>query len=186
MPRFVIVLLVSSAAALGLGACGGGSSAGGGSNVAIKRSAMLAFAQCVRAHGVPNFPDSASRGGGGFEISASQRSGSGPSMSVNGVPISAPAFQAAMQACHSKLPNGGRPPAAATAAMRSKALRFARCMRQHGVTGFPDPQFGTGPFGGTEIKIQGSGIDPRSPAFQSAQTACAPIMGKGAFVKAPG
>lgn len=46
-------------------------------------------------------------------------------------------------------------------------LRFARCMRSHGVPRFPDPGSGGG------ISLSRSlGIDPLSPAFQSAQRAC--------------
>ena len=48
------------------------------------------------------------------------------------------------------------------------ALKFATCMRAHGVSNFPDPGAG----GSIEIG-PGSGINPRSPAFQAAQTACA-------------
>ena len=40
-------------------------------------------------------------------------------------------------------------------------------MRSHGVPNFPDPSSG----GGIQIP-SGSGINPRSPAFQSAQKAC--------------
>jgi hypothetical protein len=144
----------------------------------------LAFAQCMRSHGVPNFPDPGStNGGGGLQISARQRVGSGASMSVNGVPVSAPAFRSAMQACHSKLPNGGHPSAAMVAQMHARALRFAACMRTHGVAGFPDPQFKNGP-GGGGMDIQLNGIDPYAPAFKSAQAACGSIIGK-AFAKGP-
>jgi hypothetical protein len=53
-------------------------------------------------------------------------------------------------------------------------LAFARCMRAHGLTGFPDP----GRRG--EISIApGSGVDPRSPVFQSAQRACQRLLPKG-------
>ena len=47
-------------------------------------------------------------------------------------------------------------------------LKFAACMRSHGVPNFPDPSGG----GGIQIPV-GSGINPRSPAFQSAQRSCA-------------
>jgi hypothetical protein len=44
-------------------------------------------------------------------------------------------------------------------------------MRSHGVSNFPDPG------GGGGIKIpDGSGINPQSPAFQSAQRACASLL----------
>jgi hypothetical protein len=53
-------------------------------------------------------------------------------------------------------------------------------MRAHGVTNFPDPTF----HGNGEIGIQfgsSSGINPRSPAFQSAQQACQRATGGGFF-----
>jgi hypothetical protein len=124
----------------------------------------------MRRHGVPNFPDPTGNGSGGLQIQASQRAGSGPSLRVNGVSVNAPAFQAAMQSCRSYLPNGGQPPAL-SASQRQAMLAFAHCMRSHGLPGFPDPTFN-----GSRVGIRfgpGSGINPDSPAFKSAQTACA-------------
>ena len=75
-------------------ACGGGSSharAGGGGGV----QAALAYARCMRAHGVPNFPDPQTTGGGigqpggiGF--------GGGPGFDPR---HPSPQFQAANRAC---------------------------------------------------------------------------------------
>jgi hypothetical protein len=47
-------------------------------------------------------------------------------------------------------------------------------MRAHGVSGFPDPSSG----GGIQIPA-GSGIKPRSPAFQTAQKACSNLLPRG-------
>jgi hypothetical protein len=134
----------------------------------------------MRSHGVPNFPDPSRTSGGGLQIQQSDRGGSGPSTKINGVPINGPAFQSAMQACHSKLPNAGQGPPGGVAAARKKALQFAQCMRTHGVSNFPDPQVTGGPGGGVEMRIggPGSGLNPASPAFQSAQKACGSIIGK--------
>jgi hypothetical protein len=79
-----------------------------------------------------------------------------------------------LTACGSSSPGAGATGTTA-AANRDPALKFATCMRSHGVTNFPDP----GPGGGIEIGPN-SGIDARSPAFQAAQKACAryaPIKG---------
>jgi hypothetical protein len=46
-------------------------------------------------------------------------------------------------------------------------------MRAHGVANFPDPN------GQGVIHIVGVGVDPGSPAFQSAQTACQKLSPKG-------
>ena len=43
-------------------------------------------------------------------------------------------------------------------------------MRSHGVPNFPDPS--TGPVGEQVINLHGLGIDPSSPTFQAANSAC--------------
>ena len=49
--------------------------------------------------------------------------------------------------------------------------KFSACMRKHGVTNFPDPD------GKGLIRIHsGMGIDPGSPAFRSARTACDKLL----------
>jgi hypothetical protein len=64
-----------------------------------------------------------------------------------------------------------------SSASRSQALELASCMRSHGVPNFPDPGGGGG-----GIDLGGTGINPQSPAFKSAQQACrhlAPAQGGG-------
>jgi len=52
--------------------------------------------------------------------------------------------------------------------------KFSACMRKHGVTNFPDPD------GQGVIRIHsGTGIDPGSPAFSSARTACEKLLPNG-------
>jgi hypothetical protein len=139
----------------------------------------------MRSHGVPNFPDPGSNGGGGIQIQSTQRRGSGASLSVNGVSVNAPAFQSAMQSCRSKMPNGGNPPPL-SAARKAAMLQFSRCMREHGLPDFPDPTFGTG--GRVQLRVgPGAGLDPNSPTFQKAQAACAKDRaGAGFLAKGPG
>ncbi|MGH3493189.1 MAG: hypothetical protein ACRDQ1_08115 [Sciscionella sp.] len=55
---------------------------------------------------------------------------------------------------------------ASAAGLAGQGLAYARCMRSHGVTNFPDPVHNGG------VSFQGS---TSSPAFRSAQTACAPL-----------
>jgi hypothetical protein len=172
------------AASLLIAACGGSGSGTTGAG-APSHSQMLALANCVRSHGVPNFPDPTGNGRGGIQIQQSDRSGSGPSTAVDGVRVNGPAFQAAMQACHKYLPSGGAPSAAKTAKIKAQALAMARCMRTHGVPDFPDPQFQSGPGGGFGIRIGGPGIDPKSPAFQAAQKSCGGIFGGQRFRTGP-
>jgi len=180
------ILLCLAGAGLSLAACGGSSSTNTGGatspgDTAASNGKALAFAHCMRSHGVPNFPDPS---GGHINLQVQQTPNN---TSVNGVQVNGPAFQSAMRACRSYLPNGGHVSAGATAKARSQALAMARCMRSHGVPNFPDPQFQTGPGGGVGVKISGAGIDPSSPAFQAAQKACASIFGGvTATAKVPG
>jgi hypothetical protein len=53
-----------------------------------------------------------------------------------------------------------------TSSLANQALTYARCMRSHGVTNFPDPSNNGG------LSYHGS---TSSPAFKSAQTACASV-----------
>ena len=117
----------------------------------------------MRSHGVPNFPDPSA--GGELQI--------GP-----GVNPRSPAFQSAQQACKQYLPNGGQPPTMSASELR-KAFTFAKCMRAHGELDFPDPTQGATPSGGEPvIALRGMffkltpGLDPMSPAFRQAASAC--------------
>jgi hypothetical protein len=118
------------------------------------------FTQCVRAHGIADFPDPGA--GGGIQIS-----GGGPNSDLN--PTNA-TFVAAQNACQ-KYSQVQPPSAGQQARAQARALAFSACMRKHGVPNFPDPQFMSG--GRVLEKItNGSGIDPGSPMFQAAQKKC--------------
>lgn len=162
----------SGSATAGGGGAGGGSgpatsSSGGSANsvgIAIAGSSveqLTKFAACMRQNGEPSFPDPNAQG----QISISSAAGIDPSSAQ---------FQQAQQACQKDMPNKGAPPSPAQQAqMRRQALAFSACMRSHGEPNFPDPQFGSG--GNASIKISagaGTGLDPQSPQFQAAQTAC--------------
>jgi hypothetical protein len=50
-----------------------------------------------------------------------------------------------------------------------QALKFAGCMRSHGVPNFPDPSVAQG---GVAVGFRMSGVDQNSPQFQAAVQAC--------------
>jgi hypothetical protein len=165
--RFILIL----ACGVGIAACGSSSSSQT-RNAASRYSQALAFSNCMRSHGVSNFPDPGSSGGG-VQIQI------GPSSGVN---PQAPAFQSAQRSCRHLLPNRGRPSVRASAQARANLLHISECMRAHGITGFPDPQTGSPPSSpagysavlgtpGGFIAIPSS-INPQSPAFRQAATAC--------------
>lgn len=107
----------------------------------------LAYSECMRAHGIPKFPDPNSNGGIEFNASG----------------VDPATYEAARRACAS-LRGGGSGNAGAPQNLASE-LKFAKCMRAHGVPNFPDPN-SDGGFSGS------GGIDPASPAFQNAQSIC--------------
>jgi hypothetical protein len=137
---------------------GANASTGSGSSSA---SSTLAFSNCMRSHGVPNFPD---LGSNGIKIEAS-----GQTLSVNGVSVDAPAFLAARQECQKYMPTQQATPTEA-AHQRQRGLEFAKCMRSHGVPNFPDPKV-VSSHGGNQV-LYLPGINPQSPAFEAAAKAC--------------
>jgi hypothetical protein len=54
----------------------------------------------------------------------------------------------------------------------SQALKFAACMRAHGITSFPEPEVNRNKENIIIGFTPASGIDPNSPQFQAAQKAC--------------
>jgi hypothetical protein len=160
-----------SSTATGASATNSGSSAPGAAG-----SGTLAFAKCMRSNGVPNFPDPGPGDGATFRVPV----GSNPA---------APAFRTAQAKCQKLLPGGGLPGSGAPASAQTlaKLLRIARCMRQHGVPEFPDPQASapSNPAGAREITdfdgaflVFPSTINMQAPAYRQALTACgAPPLG---------
>jgi hypothetical protein len=164
------------AATLLVAGCGGSKGPSNDPSSASLRSAGLQFASCMRSHGVPNFSDPSAGSGGGLQIQAS-RNAQGQTMTVNGVPVDAPAFQSAMNTCQKYMPkpkliSGG------ITQLKANALKYGECMRSNGVPNFPDPKVQSGPNGGVGVQIGvGSGIDPQAPAFKAAQQKGRSIMG---------
>jgi hypothetical protein len=126
------------------------------------KPSRAAFAACLTAHGF------AAAVGSAADAGANEISILGVQVSGNVDPNSRP-FQQALASCRALLPGGGPP--GMTSAQRAQAakamLRFAACMRTHGVPGFPDPS-GQGAFppGGLQA------IDPNSPQVETAFKSC--------------
>jgi hypothetical protein len=159
--RTCVLLMVAGAALLLATAC-----SGGGSTVTTALTTYqkaLAYAQCMRTHGVPKFPDPDSRGV--FGISPSEL---GP---TNGTQ-----FRAADKACRHLLPGGQPMTPAQQRKVTDEALRFVACMRSHGLPSFPDPIVNAQGIG---FRVGRGGPGPRSPQFKAAQQACQKLMPGG-------
>jgi hypothetical protein len=158
---------LSSSTSGGSAADGGGKSSTPESS-ASRQQTMVAYSQCMRSHGVPEFPEPTE---GHLLIHSSNHNGH-----ATGINPGSAQFQAAQKVCGKLLPNGGAPSPAEQARMQERALKFSQCMRTHGVPNFPDPKFGGA--GKVSLRIGGgpSGIDPNSSQFQAAQKACQSIL----------
>jgi hypothetical protein len=172
----------SSPSGPGVATAGSSSTAARSSSAPSGRAGALAFSRCMRSHGIKDFPDPNSSGE--LQISAGPGSDLGPGN---------PQFNAAQQACKSLMPGPGTP--AQQHQQLAAALKFARCMRAHGLSGFPDPSPTTGPQtqsqsgGGNNGNGRGTtGIDPNSPQFKAANQACKSLApgGGGAVVNQSG
>jgi hypothetical protein len=168
-PRRAAAVAILAGTALLAAACGGshtaGSTAGPGQRN-VQKAAV--FAQCMRAHGEPNFYIS---GAGSSPSSTGQVRILG--YTVTGADPSSAQFAAAMTACRHLLP------AAATGPVAQQhlkgELKFAACMRAHGYSAYPDPKMQNG----GEWQALPAGIDTSSPQFQAAEKACGAGGGGG-------
>jgi hypothetical protein len=86
------------------------------------REKAVKFSECLRANGVSDFPDP-------------NASGEFPSY---GVSVTAAVWTKAVAACKALQPPGSLN-AHLTPTQFSAALKFAQCVREHGVPDFPDP-----------------------------------------------
>ena len=123
-------------------------------------SAAVAFARCMRSHGIPGWPDPES---GGFFDKAKLRA-----LNLNLTRVRA-------------LEDGPcTPPEVAspvqiTAADQVDYLKGAACMRRHGVPNFPDPVFQNG---GVRFNIP-PGIDKNSQTVRHAISICQKLIPAG-------
>lgn len=142
-------------------ACGGGPSASspngavGASTAGGATAQLVAYSQCMRSHGVPGYPDPVN---GELAKGSAQQFG-----------VSAAQLQAAQSACQHLLPRaesfqqqvqqcmlGGNCPQALVQQILTAGLKFAQCMRSHGVPNWPDPTIGS--LGRPIFNLGGAGI----------------------------
>lgn len=128
-------------------------------------SQALRYSECMRSHGIADFPDPDSKG----QIAVSVN---GPNSDL--APAN-PKFQAAEAACKSLQPAGG------TQAQQQQdyaaGLKYSHCMQGHGIP-VPDPRPpGSGPGSESNSSVgssgsNGGGVNPDSPQFVAANKAC--------------
>jgi hypothetical protein len=127
------------------------------------------YAQCVREHGVPNFPDPIVDNGY-LEMPAGGGDQAKRALSQN---------KAAQDACRPILnelpPSAKRSRAPLSAQDMQDLLRFAQCMRQHGIPQWPDPN----PDGSFPLSAAGLASEGKSPRVVAGLQACRQYWDKG-------
>jgi hypothetical protein len=179
--RTAAAIMATAVLALLAAACGGSpaSTAGGSPNAggAASSPSAVGYSACIRSHGVPNYPDPGS-------------SGALPKTDAQQLGVSTSEYEAAQHACQHLLPvNSASLRQCEMAGVCTHAeiqqwldagLRFARCMRAHGVPNWPDPS--VGPQGGGvafAISVGKDGFDPHSPQIEAKVNECDHLMPGG-------
>jgi hypothetical protein len=167
--RALAVTIAAVLLVAGLSACGSSSSAGTSTSATsgAQFQARLNLAKCFRSHGL-NVPDPTSGGGAA--------AGGGIFRELRN--YSQAQVTAARQACNKyfaqAFPRLNLSPAQQATA-RQQLVKFAQCMRSHGVD-VPDPTTSGGAGGGGfGIGRAFGSADRNSPAFQTALKACSSL-----------
>lgn len=157
-------------------ACSGGSpsltGSGGSPNAKGSSSSPSAvgYSQCMRSHGVANFPDP--NGSGEIPKATAQQLG-----------VSNSQYQTAQTACAHLLPNSGEVSQAEIGQMISGMRGFAQCMRSHGVSNWPDPS--TDRAGYPTFYLHNK-IDENSPQIVTTIQTCRPLLPQNGSLSIPG
>lgn len=156
-------LILLAGCVLALAACGSSSKPTPAATRSSLFTAALKYSECMRSHGVPGFPDPTPAG----TIVMTASSAINPQ---------SPAFQTGKQACK----NAQAAMQAVnpflrrrfTEAQQRSNVKYARCMRAHGVSNYPDPTYTT--HDGQEIETPlPSSINQQAPTFTAAEKTCA-------------
>jgi hypothetical protein len=166
--RRTAALAVAVGAVLLATACSSSSSSSSASTTADGSSAiqkMDAYADCLTSHGATGISVTTN---GALKVSENGLNFEGNGGIPTSGSISLPAsLESAAKACKSLAPAQATPSAAQQQQNMQQLLKYAQCMRTHGVPNFPDPTSN-----GAISFNANSGVNPQSATYQKANTAC--------------
>lgn len=143
---------------LGKSAADGGGSGGSASTTSGNPTQLLdEWAACIRKHGDPSQTDPTIDANKDIQITMDNV----PETLASEVHAGTGPCSTYLDAASLEL-NGGRPQPTVNPV---QGVKFAECMRANGFPNWPDPT-------GQETDLQGTGIDPNSPAVQNAWNTC--------------
>ena len=128
LAALAILAVIVAGCGNGSAGIGNGNATSGGNSTASSGEKALKFAECMRANGVSGFPDPDASGRLTVDAVANRSS----------VDTNSGAWKQAIAACRNLEPpgfTGGK----VTPSQRRARLEFAQCVRDNGVTDFPDP-----------------------------------------------
>jgi hypothetical protein len=165
--RSAIAMAALAAAALLTTACSSPSAGSGGTASTAETAAYranIAFAQCMRTHGVPDFPDP--QLGASFQVSKVP----------GGAAAQTPSGKAYLS-CQHLLPNSSVSTSSPVSTQQlAEGVALAQCLRTHGEPTFPDPTVVNG-----GLNFDFTGVN--TSQFQAAVSACRSAIPAG--VKLP-
>lgn len=174
MATFVLALLAAGCGGSGSSAGSRGSTAGSSTTSASE----IAYSACMRAHGVPGYPDPDS-------------SGHLAKPDAHHFGVSSPQLRATQQACQHLLPHTGRAinagsvqqcmeaddcPGALVQQVLTEERSFAQCMRSRGVPNWPDPVTDSQGRPVFAINISKDGFNPYSKPIWAKGNQCSHLM----------
>jgi len=172
-------LVVAAAVAVLATACGGGSAPSSAGPPTYAQ--VLALAQCMRGHGVPDFPDPNASGGYTLTSNGSIEGPGGSSIDIDSSQA-----QAAYGDCRHLLPGGPSISQLEQLVQQEQQrqekalpelLKWEQCVRGHGV-----PNFNLGLGSQSPARGNSGAFNPNSPQFQAALSACQHLLPPGASV----
>lgn len=146
-------------------ACGSSSPASPNSgSQATFTAAAFKYSTCMRDHGLPRFPDPTMTDHNGQQVAYLTAT----------IPVDpSPAFKSAQHACREILPppiNSSPTQLAQQRQTREQhLLAFTKCLRNHGITDFPDP---TSQGQLTFEMVNAAGVDLHAPTLLAAANTC--------------
>jgi len=149
-------VLLAAALLLLITACSRPGQPSGQNQVQQQQARALAYARCMRAHGVPNYPDPTFTSNGVTNHSP------------QGVDPNSPTYKAAEQDCAKYRPGPGSQSPQQEAQAKQDGTKLAQCMHSHGFPDFPEPNNQ-----GVIVINPSDGIDTNSSKYQNAFNHCA-------------
>ncbi len=158
--------LAAAIVSLALLAAGCGASSPKNSNTGSPASftaAAFRYSSCMRDHGLSSFPDPTMTDHDGQKVAYLTAT----------IPVDpSPAFKSAQNACRGILPppiNASPTQLAQQQAREEHVLAFAKCLRNHGIPDFPDPN-SQGQL--TLEMVNAAGVDLHAPTVLTAAKTC--------------